>query len=456
MIDLRVALTAVALGWAGLAGAQALAPAATTPGAASSGAPTQSGFLAITQGIGESDNIFDTASDRVSQTYSVTELGLSYNRQGSALTANVNGDFSYLDYLQGAYDGQWFGRFDGRTGLSLWDERLKWVLQDDFGQTQLDLYGPLVPSNLQFTNLLLTGPDLTLRPAEQTLLKLSARYALSTYQVSPFDGWRSLENAGIERELSAHSSLSLNADFMQMHFDQAGLNPDYDNNQYYVHYSIAGARTQVTTSLGVAQDNFGGGWFTTPYAAFEATRQMAHGMSLTLSAGRQITDSGDAFGDLRAGAAGGVVTALTTVTMAPYVENYAAGGWTYSGLRTSLGVTARWERDTYASAALAGTYDLNQGNVQVFIARHLTPHLTAELRGGYTTARYFELGFNDDYYTASGDIAWQFARTLTVTVRFDHNTRSASGGTFGYDENRGLVTLTYKPVQSVPTADLVR
>jgi hypothetical protein len=456
------ALALVALACVGSALAQTVpaagdAAAAPTgnPFGAAAGAPvgsptetrTNAAALGVTEGIGETDNVSLTPNDKQSQTLSNTEIDFGYRRTGSALTANLIGDFDYLDYLQGAYSGQFTGRFDGQGALSLWGDRLKWVLEDDYGETQLNPYLPSTPTNLEDTNLLLTGPDLTLRPADQTVLRFDARYALSTYQTSPLDGWRSLESAAIEEELSSSSNVSLNADFMQLHFDDTEVNPDYDNNRYYVRYSAVGARTQIAVSAGVAQSNDGGSWLTTPYGMLDATRQISPEMSLNLSGGRQITDPAGAFSALRAGAAGGIAVAPVAFSMDAYINNYVSGGWHFQGDRTTLGVTARWERDIYD---VADGQDVTIEDLELSIGRKLNSVLTAEASGTFYRTDYFNQDFTATQYTGGADVAWQVGRTLMLKLLYNHNFRSTSGGGYGYAANIGFLTLTYQPLPKLP------
>lgn len=422
-----------------------------TPAGAPAASPTEARTdalaLGVTEGIGETDNVFLTPNDKQSQTLSNTEIDFGYRRTGTALSANLTGDFDYLDYLQGAFGGQFTGRFDGQGALSLWGDRLKWVVEDDYGETQLNPYVPATPGNLEDTNLLLTGPDLTLRPADQTVLRFGARYALSTYQTSPLDGWRSLETAAIEQELSSSSNVSLNADLMQLHFDNTTLNPDYDNNRFYARYSAVGARTQIAVSAGVAQSDDGGAWQTTPYGLLDATRQLTPEMSLNLSAGRQLTDAAGAFGSLRAGAAGGITVAPVALTMDSYINNYVSGGWRFQGDRTTMAITARWERDTYN---LADVQDVTVEDLELSLARQLSSVLTAEATGSFYRDDYFDQGFTATQYTAGADVAWQIGRTLTVKAIYSHNFRSTSGGGYGYDANIGFLTVTYQPLPKLP------
>jgi Putative beta-barrel porin 2 len=451
---IRSALLALcACAWLNVAQAQtdAEAQAGVTgvppPPVVPSGARAESASVAVSEGISETDNVFLTPGDKQSQTISTTALNVGYQRVGSALTANLAGDFDYLDYLQGAYSPQLLGRFDGLGAISFWGDRLKWVLQDDYGETQLDAFTPTTPTNLEHTNLLLTGPDLTLRPADLTVVRASARYALSTYETSPLNGWRGLEDLTFEQELSGTSSVSLNANFMQLHFDNTDLNPDYDNNRYFAKYSIAGARTQIAIAAGVDQANDGGSWLTTPYGQLDATRQLSPDTSVTLSAGRRLTDAADAFGDLRAGAAGGITIAPVAATMDAYLLNYVSLGWTYQARRSTVALTARWERDTYA---IDDAQDVTRGDVELRLGRQLTSVLTANLSATYYRSDYFNQPFVDSEYTGGADVTWQAGRTLAVTVRYAHDFRSTSGGDFGYSANVGSVTLTYQPLVRTP------
>jgi Putative beta-barrel porin 2 len=410
------------------------------------GAPagrTEAASFGISQGFGETDNVLLTSADKQSQTLSSTEVNFGYLRTGSALTANVAGDFDYLDYLQGAFGGQLTGRFDGQGAASFWDDRLKWTLEDDYGESQLDPFTPLIPTNLEHTNLLLTGPDLTLRPADQTVVRLGGHYELATYQTSPLNGWRSLENASIEEYLSANSLVSLNADAMQLHFDNTLINPDYDNNRYFASYSATGVRTKVAVSLGVNQVNDLGGWYSSPYAALDARRQLTPDMSLTLSAGRQLTDAADAFGLLRAGAAGGIAIAPVAATMDPYLSNFVSGGWRFETPRTSLAVTASYERDTYNIDDLL---DVTRATAQLSIVRHLNSVLTLDASGSYMRTDYFNADFQENDYLAGADFSWQAGRNLIVKLTYTHDFRSVSGGGYGYSANVGFLSVTWQPL----------
>ncbi len=124
---------------------------------------TPNGFTyGVDAGIGESDNVTLAPTDKVSQTIATTDVDFALKEQSRRFDVDAKGDFSYLDYLQNAYDSQVIGRFDGLGQAALIPDRLTWVLQDDFGQAALDPYTPMTPTNLENVNYVSTGPDLVL------------------------------------------------------------------------------------------------------------------------------------------------------------------------------------------------------------------------------------------------------------------------------------------------------
>ena len=405
---------------------------------------TQTLNFGVTVGIAETDNVLQTPTDPRAQTISLTGIDFGWIRTGSALSANVGGNFDYLDYFQGAYPSQLLGRFDGQTSLSLFEDHLKWYLQDDFGEGQLDAYTPVTPENLQKINYLSTGPEVTLRPISDTVVQLGARYAIATYQISPLNGWRTSENVLLERLLSARSDVALGADLEQLRFDDSILNPNYDRGRYYVRYDISGARTQITAAVGETQTNDGGAWLATPFLQFNLTRAIAQRTSFNLTAGREFTDAAGAFGDVRNGAAGGIAVAPVAQTTADYLRTYATAGLQLTGFRTTVNATAYWERDTYATDSV---FDVTRASLELLASRQLSNVLSANIFGTITRSQYFSQGGDVDTHAIGAGVTWQASRMLAFDGRYIHNFQGTSGAGYGFSSNTVFVTVTYRPVQ---------
>jgi hypothetical protein len=406
---------------------------------------TQTVNFGVTVGMGETDNVFATAAQARTQTVALAGIDFGWIRTGSMLDANVVGNFNYLDYVQGAYASELLSRFDGTTSLSLFGDHLKWFLQDDFGDGQLNPYTPATPTNLEDVNYLSTGPEVTLRPISDTVVQFGARYGLVTYQTSPFNGSRTSENVLFERLLSPNSDVGLGADAEQLRFDNQIVNSDYDRGRYYVRYDITGARTQIMAAVGETQNNDGGTWETTPLVQFSLTHELTQQTSFNVTGGREFTDAADAFGDIRSGAAGGIAVAPVAQTSEDYLRTYATAGLQLTGRRTTIGATAYWERDTYA---IDDIFNVTRANLELSAGRQLSNVLNASIFGLITQSKYLTQGVDINTNAVGGDVTWQAGRTFSVAGRYVHNFQGASAQGLGYSSNTVFVTVTYRPVLS--------
>src|SRR5271167_2717836 len=98
----------------------------------------ESFIYGVDAGIGESDNVTLVSTNKISQTIAIADTDFDFKQQSRIFDVDAKGIFSYLDYLQNAYTGQLIGRFDGIGRAAVIPERLTWVLQESFGQAQID------------------------------------------------------------------------------------------------------------------------------------------------------------------------------------------------------------------------------------------------------------------------------------------------------------------------------
>jgi hypothetical protein len=438
----------------GVGSAGAELPSATLPGETSTGLgpePPELARYGIAAGIGETDNVNLSQTDPKSQTIAATDLDFDLRRTGSGLDASALGNFTDLDYLQGAYSNQVLGRFDGLATGKLWSDRLKWVVADDFGEEQTDPFAAVTPVNLQRVNVFTTGPDVTLRPSSASFVNLDARYSQITYQTSPFDGHNLVGSAEFGRDLSPLSSLSLVVEAEELRFQNTTVNTDYDRREAYGRYLIEGARTSIEAQLGVTQaDDVTSSWKTSPLVRLLLTRRISPFSVLTLAGGKEYTDASGSFSSLRSGAAGGIAVAPVSQTTANYLRNYGSAGWQFTRLRTIFGLTGNWERDTYDVQSL---YDVTRANLGLNMGRDLTPKLSANITGSVDRYDYFNRGFTNKFGTVGAGLVYRPGRWFIVYARYDHAFSRSAGSPSGvpflggitYDENRVFVMIGYRP-----------
>jgi hypothetical protein len=417
-----------------------------TPGIA---APAHFLTFGVDAGIGETDNVTLVSTDKINQTIAVADADFAIKEQSRLLDVNAKGDFSYLDYLQHAYSGQLLGRFDGVAKVAIVPERFTWVAQDDFGQAALDPYTAVTPTNLEQVNYFSTGPDLTMRLGSVNFASLSARYARAQYQTSPYNSNRALGNAALGHDLSASSTVSLNVAAERVMFANTVVNTDFDRGSGYVRYQLRGARTDFVGDLGATRISQAGESTTGGLAKINLSRKLSAASTLTLTAGHDLTDPSTSFSTQHAGAIGGINAAPAALTANSYTINYASLGWQYVRYRTTFGLNARWEKDTYAGQP---SLDVTRPGADFSVERKLTRSFTVRLLGrlyktDYLNANISTANASSNYETGliGGSLIWRGGRGLEIILRADHNSWVVTGPGSGYNENRVFLTVGYRP-----------
>jgi hypothetical protein len=431
-------------------------------------------------GIGESDNVTLSSTDKVKQTMSLVDFDFDLKQRTRRLDVDAKGSFTDLYYFQHAYGNEVLGRFDGMAQFALVPEHLMWVLQDDWGQAVVDPFGAVTPNNQENVNYVSTGPDAALRLGSTGFVDVTARYARTQYSVSPFDNYRLIGTVAIGMPLSAQSSVSLNGSAVRVLFSNTAVNGDFSRGSAYGHYEVHGARTDFLANLGANRVNQGAitaplvvpvpsgptlpptittvpqsaQSSTGPLAKLELSRKLSSAAKLTLDAGREFTDATVGFSTLPSGTVGAIGTpgafgpavasgtAPAATTSTNYTVTYGSVGWNYKRDRTTLSAGGRWEKDAYDKQT---QLDLTRGTAQLTLERRLTRALSAQLLGTYYKTDYAHADYHEKDKIAGGALVFRDGRWLEVRLRYDHISRAVSGIGAGFGENRVFVTVGYRP-----------
>jgi hypothetical protein len=437
-------------------GAPPLAVAIVSILALASAAGAETLSYGVDAGVAESDNVTLVSTNKVSQTMAIADADFDFKQQSRRLDLDAKGNFSYLDYLQGAYGNQLIGRFDGAAHVAVIPERFIWVLQDNFGQAVLDPFTPVTPANLENVNYISTGPDLALRLGGTSFVNMSARFARAQYETSPYNSNRLLGSLAWGLQLSARSSVSLNGDTERVMFENTTLNRDFDRTNGFVRYEVQGARTDLSADLGATTISQSGKSNTGGLVKIALARKLSAAARLTVAVGHVLTDASTSFSSLQAGAIGVIGTAPAAQTANSYTSNYASVGWAYERNRTTLAVSGRWEKDIYGGAPL---FDVTRSGVEFRAERKLARALSAEIFGriyktdyvhGIAASLFGSSNFDDELI--AGALTWRKGRGLEVKLRCEHSARVASG-VYGFKENRVLLTVGYRPNTRQPASD---
>jgi Putative beta-barrel porin 2 len=401
----------------------------------------------VSAGLGESDNVNFSSTHPEAQTLSAANLFFDLIRSGSRLDLNAVGNFSDTDYLEGAYSNQLLGRFDGLADLMLWEHHLKWLVRDDYGDSQINVLESLTPVNLQRINIFSTGPDLTLEPTLSSFVELQGLYSRNTWQNEPFSGNTGTGSLTVGHQFSPFATISLVGEVEQERFDETSVNTDYQVREYYGHYALKGMRTRVDLQGGVAQANDTGSWTSSPLVRLSVSRSVSPFSTVSIAGGRDYSNAMGSFASLANGVTGGIPVGTATQTTGNALRTYGNVSWSYQRLRTSVNLLGNWEREGYD---VQSKYNFSLTDVGLNLRRQLTPRLSANILATVDRGEYGNQGFTNDYGTAGAGLMYRPGSWIVIYGRYDHQFRTASGTAhgFGYDENRIFVMVGYYPHSS--------
>lgn len=424
--------------------------------------------LGLSAGVGETDNVLRSSSNKRSQTLAVTALDVALSHHKPRLTAEATGSFEDLYYVQNAFGNQIVGSFSGNADIGLVPRRLDWVINEAYGQNLLNPLEPATSSNLQNINVVSTGPDLLFHPGgESNFLQLGARYARSDYQAVPFGGHQGIGMLVLGHDLSRTSSLALNITEQKMYFNNTDLNQNYTLRKAYGSYLVQGVRTAIEIQAGAVQTNDlstrTSTWTTRPIAQIRLTRRLSPTMTLSMQGGRQVTDVADSFASLQGGAAGRIVVAPTYGTTSSYVDTYGSLGWDFALNRTSIGASASWQRSSYDLVPL---FDTKIEDYTLGIRRRLTPRLGASVTGTLSKIDYYVAQLRRTAPTVDVNLQWRASRKVRLAIQYQYSEQESSqfletltrSGYFNllspsgiystntYSANSVFLMLTYVPI----------
>jgi hypothetical protein len=392
-------------------------------------------------GVGETNNVALLPTNPVSQTLAIADLDFALKEQSLRLEADLKGDFSYVDYLQHAYGGQLLGRFDGIGYLALLPE-LRWVLQDDFGQAQVNPFLPNTPANLENVEYVSTGPDLSLRLASTGFLNVSARFARTDFQTSPFNSNRVFASLSWGDNLSAGSSLALDGNVEDVLYENTTLNTDFKRYSLFGHYELHGATNDLVLKAGATSVSESGASNSGPLLKLLLKHKLSAASNLALTAGRELTDAATSFSLLQSGAIGGITTAPAPLTAQTYTATYSAVTWDFQRNRTSLAVSGRWEQDHYPGEPAD---DNSRSGGEFNVDRKLSRALSAQLLGSLYYTDYSASRFTARDTLLGAALTLREGRGLEFKLRYNHQARAGGGIGQSYTENVGFLTIGYRP-----------
>lgn len=388
-------------------------------------------------GFGHSDNISRVDEGAIDETLASIGIDLSWEEKTRRLEGDALVDLSYVEYLEGTYDGEIVGTAEANFDFGILPERFHWVLQDSFGQAQTDPFTPVTPGTRENINYFTTGPDFYLRFGQAMTVQLFGRYSDTRYETSPLDAQRTTLGLAAGRELSARSRAALNFVADDSRFDDDGPS-DYKRRSAFLSYDLdGGGRTVIHSRVGYSwlemdgAEEDGGLLFDVSIA-----RDLTDSSTVELGLSQEFSDAGESLTDVTGGG-----TSQITASADPFESSEVSLSWSFNRHRTSLGARASYTERTYETQS---DFDSERAYYSLNAGRVLRPTLRLNLMATYATEDFVNADTETDDWTVGLTLDWDFGRNLGLRLRAERAGRSSTIPAGDYLENRAFLEFTYR------------
>jgi hypothetical protein len=375
--------------------------------------------LAIDAGFNYTDNILLSSINRMSQTSADLGLLFSKNENRPHYCGDIDADLHFLDYLNSSFPRQLLGGAAGTFNLFLVPGRLSWLVEDNFGQVAQNPQEVGTPLNRQNFNYLTTGPKFTQPVSSRLSLVARVLYQEVDFQHSDSNTRGVTESVAVADHLSSRDTLSLETTASQIQYTDLIPKAAYDIYQAYARFvtlslPVHQIQTQgrggiaLTADLGEGVLRYSGLSEHGVIARIAAVSPTGAFSQLSLNAGSEFSDTAGVFALDQAN--NGIVNGndQAAVANSPFRLDYGYLTWSTTRIRTSLSISANWNKEIYPSGSTPG---LSQYGAKVTLTRLLTQTVSADLDGSWSRNSFGSTGDVGLQQRALGaGISWKFAR----------------------------------------------
>jgi hypothetical protein len=274
------------------------------------------------------------------------------------------------------------------------------------------------------------------------------RYALVTYQTLLLNNKRRTGELGVERRISAITTVRLGGSVSRVEFDNGRLNPPFDVREVRIGAHREGTRTTMDVDVGYTSLLQRGTSHGGPLVRAYATRDLSQYSKITLTAGEEYSDSADffRFGQLTEGP--GVAVGNAIAASDPLRARYIYADWVGAGRLLTLRIDTSWRRERRLSNS---ELDVNRiavaGGFEYLLSRRMSVGLYGRMR-------------NDKFTVASQTVresaigvrcTWRLTPRLNLGGAYERSRGSGDAVAVHYSENVISVMLYYTGLNPGPS-----
>lgn len=396
-------------------------------------------FFGLSAGVGHSDNIARESVNEVDETLATAGFVVNAEELGR-LSYSVNGDVSYVEYLDDTFDSEVVGGLNGSLNYQFVPDRFSWTFEDTYGQAQLNPFRPDTPDNRESVNFFSTGPNASLPMGTRTFFDIGGRYSDARYEDSALDNTRIGGNAALRRQLTSSSLVALGVQADEIEYDD--VDTKYDVQNAFLRYAVDTSRTRLAIDAGVTELDRDGETDNGTLLRLDFAREVSSAARFTLSAGQRFSDASDVFSALQRRSSIDREASPTEGTSDAFKYRFATAGVGFEKNRTDISFNVGFSQERYLEEI---ERDREYIDYSLQIGRRLSRSLRASIAARWRESEYENVDFDSEDMRIRGALSWRVGARTYIDLELIHTDRSSSTAVNEYTENRTLLTLSYFP-----------
>ncbi|MEL6447892.1 MAG: hypothetical protein AAFQ62_08130 [Pseudomonadota bacterium] len=393
----------------------------------------------LTAALGRSDNLGRSDSNEVIANYVDIGTVIDWARTGKRYQFAVSSDLSFREFDEDTFDGQLFGDLDAILNLSLVPEMLSWTVQNRLGQGRINELQPAAPDNRQDINDFTTGPRLALPIGRVGQLSAEATYSTRTFDNSGAnaDSDATVVRLDYTRALNASRNIGLAAVQRQIEFDDL-LSTEFDINSYFLTINSATPDGSLSVELGLDRidrivDKDQG-----LRARLTWVRAVGAYSSLSLSAGRRLTDNGSLLGQSANGDVFDRTNQIAAINDALRRTDFIAT-FEINRPRSKFDVSLGWIDDEFETLSIN---DAERYTLRSSLRRDVSPRANIVVDGQFLRRDFSGADERNDEWQVSIGYNVEVGRRSNVGVQYVRRSQHSTDR-IDFEENLFMVMFSW-------------
>lgn len=394
----------------------------------------------LTASVGYTGNISKTETDQLDEITQSVGFRVDLTEDSRRFKVNIRSNARYVRYDKGNFEDELIAGLNGAIETMLAEDRLSWIIRDNFGHQARDPLQAVNPDNRESVNFFTTGPNLRLPLGRRTALGVDLRYTNVSYSERPFDNERGSARLWLGRQVREHARVSVNGFASRTEYSE-GAAIDFEHREAFFRFDGESRRNTFGFDIGYTELLVGEDAVDGYLLRADWSRAVTGVSEIVLQGGTRFSDEGDVFSDFQNITRGIGETENIDGEGHPFRNNFFNLAYNTQSTRTWVSIQFGWSQEDYE---LGFDRDRDIAWSGLLIERELSNKTFLNMKAKFNRRDYKYLNRKDDDIKFLLSFGYRFSRTMAILIEYGYEQRNSTAAA-DYKEHRGLLRFRYTP-----------